>query len=157
MFSGCLGALDIDCIDDVVDHEYEYDTLPRVRYSHTWKIKKYWWPTVTISRFRAHFLINPHDQVNTSLRQKVKALRYPSILKLTKKKKTLSAKKLRNFQARGRFRATKEEKQARVLEKQAHFWGTQFFEMPYGVAGTAGAGVVNIFKERSNQAGCFAC
>ena len=65
MFSGCLGALDSNGIDDVVDHEY--DTLPWVRYSHTWKIKKYWWPTVTISRFRAQFLINPHDQVNTSL------------------------------------------------------------------------------------------
>ena len=167
MFSGCLGALDSNGIDDVVDHEY--DTLPRVRYSHTWIFLNYWWPTVTISRFRVQFLINLHDQVNTSLgpratkhsmmtpaqRQKAKVSRQ---LKAHKKKRQHQAQRSWGvFQARGKFRATKEETQVHVLEEQVHFWGTQFLKTPYGVTGTAGTRVSSIWKERSNKAGCSAC
>ena len=106
MFSGCLGALDSNGIDDVVDHEYE--TLPRVRYSHTWKILKYWWPTVTISRSRAQLLINLYDQVNTSLgpsatkhsmmtQHRDKKQRYPGNLKLTKKNDNIKRKEAEEF------------------------------------------------------------
>ena len=68
MFNGCLGALDSNGMDDVVDHEY--DTLP----PSTLDARK-----ATPGKFKnihdqllqfpvpSQFLINPHDQVNTSL------------------------------------------------------------------------------------------
>jgi hypothetical protein len=71
MFNGCLGALDSNGMDDVVDHEY--DTLP----PSTLDVDAH---KATLGKFKnihdqllqfpvsSQFLINPHDQVNTSLR-----------------------------------------------------------------------------------------
>jgi hypothetical protein len=69
MFIGCLGALDSNGIHDVVDHEY--DTLPPstldARKATPGKLKKYIHDQVLQFPVSSQFLINPHDQVNTSL------------------------------------------------------------------------------------------
>ena len=108
MFNGCLGALDSNGIDDVVDHEY--DTLPPstldARKATPGKLKNMHDQLLQFP-VPSQFLINPHDQVNTSLgpratkhsmmtpaqRQKAKVSRQ---LKAKKKTITSSAKKLRS-------------------------------------------------------------
>ena len=62
MFNGCLGALDSNGMDDVVDHEY--DTLPPSTLdackSTPGKLKNiHAWPAVTVSCFIAIFDKSP--------------------------------------------------------------------------------------------------
>ena len=68
MFNGCLGALDSNGMDDVVDHEY--DTLPPstldARKATPGKLKNIHDQLLQFP-VSSQFLINPHDQVNTSL------------------------------------------------------------------------------------------
>ena len=68
MFNGCLGALDSNGMDDVVDHEY--DTLPPstldARKATPGKLKNIHDQLLQFP-VPSQFLINPHDQVNTSL------------------------------------------------------------------------------------------
>ena len=86
MFSGCLGALDSNGMDDVVDHEY--DTLPPSTQGD---------PTATsghleilMDPFSPHpasertFLINPHVQVNPALAPK--ATQYSTLTSAQKEK-----------------------------------------------------------------------
>ena len=68
MFSGCLGALNSNGMDDVVVHEY--DTLPPstldARKATPGKLKNIHDQLLQFP-VSSQFLINPHDQVNTSL------------------------------------------------------------------------------------------
>ena len=68
MCNGCLGALDSNGMGDVVDHEY--DTLPPstldARKAAPGKFKNIHDQLLQFP-VSSQFLINPHDQVNTSL------------------------------------------------------------------------------------------
>ena len=133
-------------------------TSTKPSHSYTWKIKNIHDQLLQFP-VPSQFLINPHDQVNTSLgpratkhsmmtpaqRQKAKVSRQ---LKAHKKKLQHQAQRSWGvFQARGKFRATKEETQVHVLEDKVHIWGTQFIKTPCGVAGTAGTRVSSIWKD----------
>jgi hypothetical protein len=109
MFSGCLGALDSNSMDDVVDHEY--DTLPPSTLDAckaTPGKSKNIHDQLLQFPVSSQFLINPRDQVNTSLgpratkhsmttpawRQKTKVSRQ---LKAHKKKDNIKRKEAEEF------------------------------------------------------------
>ena len=125
MFSGCLGALDSNGMDDVVDHEY--DTLPPSTQGD---------PTATsghleilMDPFSPHpasertFLINPHVQVNPALAPK--ATQYSTLTSAQKEKykaaRQLKVQKTEDNRKRkaGEYAMLKEENE-RLRKKKVH-------------------------------------